>query len=45
MLEILLSKIKSLPFEMISYEGYEALIGLLKWALPLDVDKTLSVAI
>jgi hypothetical protein len=28
-----------------SFHGYEALIGILKWALPLNVENTLEVLV
>lgn len=30
---------------MISFKGYQTLIGLLKWAMPLDSKKSLSVTV
>jgi hypothetical protein len=39
----LIKQVEKLPHEIISYHGYEALIGILKWALPLDVESTLQV--
>lgn len=30
------------PEKFMSYQGYEALIGLLKWATPINPEKTLS---
>ena len=31
--------------ETISYHGYEALIGMIKWALPLNIENTLEVLV
>jgi hypothetical protein len=38
---IFIDMIDRLPTDMISYNGYEALVGMLKWSLPLDTDRSL----
>lgn len=40
--QILLNYIDLIPDKMMTYSGYEALIGMLKWAIPINPEKTLS---
>lgn len=42
---LLINYVQQLPNEVIGYRGYEALIGMLKWAYPLDTDQTLTVVV
>ena len=39
---ILLDYIEQVPDKFLNYHGYEALIGLLKWSIPINPEKTLS---
>jgi hypothetical protein len=41
--EILVVAIQQLPNKLTSWSGYEALIGMMKWAMPLNLEHTLDV--
>jgi len=43
--KILIEQVEQLPNQIISFNGYEALIGMLKWALPMDTEKICDVAV
>jgi hypothetical protein len=42
---ILIQQVRAMPNGMASFAGYEALVGMLKWALPLDTESTLMVLV
>lgn len=41
--EILINSFQTLPDKLTPQNGYHALVGMLKWALPLDFKRTLQV--
>ena len=42
---ILTEQVSTMPSAMASFAGYEALVGMLKWALPLDTESTMKVLV
>ena len=41
--KFLIEQTSLLPSQVFSYQGYQALVGILKWALPFDPQNSLSV--
>lgn len=43
--DIMLAEVKQMPSYTIGFSGYQALISLLNWVLPLDTNKTLTTLV
>jgi hypothetical protein len=41
----LIDQIEQLPNTLTTYSGYEALIGMMKWAMPVNTERTLDVVL